>query len=50
MPEKEQITGKLKETEGKLTGDESREQQGKDESTWGDAKDKVKGTWDDIKD
>ena len=38
---REQVEGKLKETEGKLTGDKLREGQGKAESAWGDAKDKA---------
>lgn len=38
---KEKISGKLKETEGKLTGDKLREGQGKAEQKIGDVKDKL---------
>ena len=37
----EKWSGKLKETEGKLTGDKVREGQGKAESTIGEAKEKA---------
>ena len=37
----EKWEGKLKEAEGKLTGDEVREGQGKAEATWGEAKEKT---------
>jgi uncharacterized protein YjbJ (UPF0337 family) len=43
---KDQATGKLKEYEGKVTGDETREAQGKAEHAKGDAKEKL----DDLKD
>ncbi len=53
----EKWDGKLKEAEGKLTDDELREGQGKAESAWGEAKEKVEdvGTeaerrWEDTKD
>ena len=49
--------GKLKETEGKLTGDEVREGQGKAEGAWGEAKEKAEDAgnaaerkWEDAKD
>ena len=44
--DKDKVTGKLKETEGKVTGDESREMQGKTEKDWGKVKDKAR----DVKD
>jgi uncharacterized protein YjbJ (UPF0337 family) len=44
--DKDKVTGKLKETEGKVTGDEVRESQGKTEKNWGKAKDKAR----DVKD
>ena len=50
MPDKDEITGKLKETEGKLTGDPAREEQGQRESAWGETKDKAKDAWEDVKD
>jgi uncharacterized protein YjbJ (UPF0337 family) len=46
---KDKLEGKLKETEGKLTGDELREGQGKAQHTWGDAKDKAKDTAEEIR-
>ena len=55
MPDKWE--GKLKETEGALTGDEVREGQGKAESAWGEAKEKAEDLgneaerkWEDAKD
>jgi uncharacterized protein YjbJ (UPF0337 family) len=55
--DKDRVTGALKETEGKLTGDETREAQGKAESTWGEAKDaardlgdKAEDKWEEVKD
>ena len=41
MPDWDQAEGKLKETEGKLTGDEMREGQGKAEGAFGDMQDKA---------
>jgi len=38
--DKDKVTGKLKETEGKVTGDKDRELQGKSEKDWGKVKDK----------
>jgi uncharacterized protein YjbJ (UPF0337 family) len=42
----DKVKGKAKETEGKLTGDQDREQQGQNQKDWGKVKDKVR----DIKD
>jgi hypothetical protein len=33
--DKDKVTGKLKETEGKVTGDKDRETQGKNQKDWG---------------
>jgi uncharacterized protein YjbJ (UPF0337 family) len=44
--DKDKVTGQLKETEGKVTGDKVRETQGKNEKDWG----KVKDTARDAKD
>jgi uncharacterized protein YjbJ (UPF0337 family) len=38
--DKDKVTGKLKETEAKATGDKTREAQGKTEKDWGKVKDK----------
>jgi len=40
--DKDKVTGKLKETEGKVTGDKQRENQGKNEKDYGKAKDKLR--------
>jgi uncharacterized protein YjbJ (UPF0337 family) len=47
---KDQISGTLKEAEGKLTGDETREGQGKAEGAWGDIKEHASDLKDDLKD
>jgi uncharacterized protein YjbJ (UPF0337 family) len=47
---KDKATGKLKEYEGKLTGDEDREQQGKNEHAKGEVKDKVDDLVDKVRD
>lgn len=47
--DRDRIEGELKETEGKLTGDELREGQGKAQSAWGEAKDKADDAWDEAK-
>ncbi|MGJ3989627.1 CsbD family protein [Lactiplantibacillus plantarum] len=54
---KDQLSGKAKEVEGKVTGDRAREAQGKTQSLMGKAKDKladaeetVKGVVDEAKD
>jgi uncharacterized protein YjbJ (UPF0337 family) len=44
------IEGKAKEAQGKLTGDESREAEGRLQETWGKAKDKPDELWEDVKD
>jgi uncharacterized protein YjbJ (UPF0337 family) len=46
----DRIEGKAKEVEGKVTGDESREAEGRAQDKWGDAKDKAEGAWEDLKD
>jgi uncharacterized protein YjbJ (UPF0337 family) len=40
--DKDKVTGKLKETEGKVTGDKVRETQGESEKDWGKVKDKAR--------
>lgn len=45
----DRIEGKLKETEGSLTGDEAREAQGKAQGAWGKTKDKADDAWDEAK-
>jgi uncharacterized protein YjbJ (UPF0337 family) len=46
----DRIEGKAKEYEGKVTGDESREAEGRLQKKWGDAKDSADDTWEDAKD
>jgi uncharacterized protein YjbJ (UPF0337 family) len=46
----DRIEGTLKETEGKLTDDESREAEGKLQREYGEKKDEAKGAWEDLKD
>jgi uncharacterized protein YjbJ (UPF0337 family) len=48
--DKDKVEGKLKEWEGELTDDESREAEGKAQQDWGEGKDKVRETWEDVKD
>jgi uncharacterized protein YjbJ (UPF0337 family) len=48
--DKDKVEGKLKEWEGELTDDESREAEGKAQQDMGDAKDKARETWEDVKD
>ena len=48
--QKDKLAGKAKEAEGKLTGDEVREGQGKAQQTWGDAKEKVDDAADEVRD
>jgi uncharacterized protein YjbJ (UPF0337 family) len=48
--EKDRIEGKAKELEGKVTGDESREAEGRAQGKWGKAKDKADDAWEDVKD
>jgi uncharacterized protein YjbJ (UPF0337 family) len=47
---KDQIEGKAKEAEGKLTDDKVREGQGKAQNTWGDAKEKADDVADAVRD
>ena len=47
--QKDKLEGTLKETEGKLTGDELREGQGKAQHAWGDAKDKAEDVADEVR-
>ena len=46
----DRVEGKLKEMEGKLTDDESREAEGKVQGEYGKKKDDAKGAWEDVKD
>jgi uncharacterized protein YjbJ (UPF0337 family) len=46
----DRIEGKAKELEGKLTGDESREAEGKLQQKGQDLEDKPKEMWEDLKD
>jgi uncharacterized protein YjbJ (UPF0337 family) len=46
----DKVKGKLKETEGKLTGDEDREAQGKNQKDWGKVKDKAREAKDEVAD
>ena len=46
----DRIEGKAKEVEGNVTGDESREAEGRVQSKWGEAKDKAEDAWEDLKD
>jgi uncharacterized protein YjbJ (UPF0337 family) len=48
--DKDKVEGKLKEMEGKLTDDESREAEGKAQQDWEDAKDKPRELWENVKD
>ena len=48
--DKDRVEGKAKEFEGKITGDESREAEGRAESKWGEAKDKAEDVVEDVKD
>jgi uncharacterized protein YjbJ (UPF0337 family) len=48
--EKDRIEGKAKEVEGKITGDESREAEGRAQGKWGELKDKTDDAWEDVKD
>jgi uncharacterized protein YjbJ (UPF0337 family) len=48
--EKDRIEGKAKEVEGKITGDESREAEGRAQGNWGELKEKAKDAWEDVKD
>ena len=44
----DKVKGKLKETEGKATGDEERELQGKNQKDWGKVKDKAREAKDKV--
>jgi uncharacterized protein YjbJ (UPF0337 family) len=46
----DRIEGKAKQAEGKLTGDESREAEGRVQDKWADVKKSVDDTWEDVKD
>jgi uncharacterized protein YjbJ (UPF0337 family) len=48
--DKDRIEGKLKEWEGELTDDESREAEGRAQGDLGKAKDKARDSWEDAKD
>jgi uncharacterized protein YjbJ (UPF0337 family) len=47
---KDQIEGKAKEVEGKLTDDKTREAEGKAQNAWGDAKEKADDVADEVRD
>ena len=44
----DKVKGKLKETEGKVTGDAEREAQGKNQQDWGKVKDKAREAKDKV--
>ncbi|MDQ3121648.1 MAG: CsbD family protein [Actinomycetota bacterium] len=46
----DRIEGKAKEVEGQVTGDESREAEGKAQGAWGETKDKADDAWEGVKD
>jgi len=46
----DRIEGNIKETEGKLTGDEELEREGEAQDAWGKAKDSADDAWDKTKD
>ena len=48
--DKDRVEGKAKEVEGKITGDESREAEGRAQGKWGEAKDKAGDVVEDVKD
>jgi uncharacterized protein YjbJ (UPF0337 family) len=48
--EKERVEGKAKELEGKITGDESREAEGRAQGKVGEVKEKADEAWEDLKD
>jgi uncharacterized protein YjbJ (UPF0337 family) len=48
--EKDRIEGKAKEVEGRITGDESREAEGRAQGSWGELKEKANDAWEDVKD
>jgi uncharacterized protein YjbJ (UPF0337 family) len=47
---RDRIEGKAKEVEGKLTGDESREAEGRVQQKWGESKEAPERAWEDLKD
>jgi uncharacterized protein YjbJ (UPF0337 family) len=48
--DKDQIEGKAKQIEGELTGDESREAEGRVQEKWGKSKEAPGRIWEDVKD
>ncbi len=46
----DRIEGKVKEVEGVITDDESREAEGKVQGAWGETKDKADDAWEGVKD
>ena len=50
MQDKDQIEGTIKEGVGKLTGDDSKETEGKAQGAWGDVKENAGDAVDDVKD
>ena len=47
---RDKAEGKLKEGEGKLTGDDELEKEGQAQDAWGKTKDKADDAWDSTKD
>ena len=47
--DEDRIEGRVKEGVGKATGDEEKEREGEAEKSWGDAKDKARDAWEDVK-
>jgi uncharacterized protein YjbJ (UPF0337 family) len=50
MTNRDQIEGEVKEQAGKLTDDESTENEGRAQEAWGDAKDKAGDLEDEVRD
>ncbi len=50
LVDSDRIEGKMKEAEGKLTGDEDREKEGQAQDATGKVKDTASDAWDKVKD
>jgi uncharacterized protein YjbJ (UPF0337 family) len=48
--DEDRVEGKLKEAEGRLTGDESREAEGRIQAEYGEKKAEARGAWESLKD
>jgi uncharacterized protein YjbJ (UPF0337 family) len=48
--DRDRVEGQLKEAEGKLTGDESREAEGRIQAEYGEKKEEARGAWERLKD